>query len=107
MPPPDLSFLAASPVAFLNTRNLNSTSPVMVQDYLAAQWKNPSDIFSVLLLLGPGVVKGAVAQLAGRRITPVAFSFGWVAHAANALLSAVGGTVDPLLFFFCLRTIEY
>jgi hypothetical protein len=42
------------------------------------QWMNPSDIFSVLLLLGGGSdpVGRALAQLAGSRVTPVAFSFG-------------------------------
>ena len=58
---------------------------------LSAQWRNPKDILSVLLILGPDIVQSAVAQLAGRGITPVAFSFGWVAYAASALLSSVGG----------------
>lgn len=40
------------------------------------QWANPSDVFSVLLILGGDVVASALAQLAGSRITPVAFSFG-------------------------------
>ena len=42
----------------------------------SAQWKNPSDVFSVLLILGGDVVGRALAQLAGSGITPVAFSFG-------------------------------
>jgi hypothetical protein len=41
-----------------------------------AQWKNPGDVFSVLLILGGDVVGRALAQLAGSRLTPVAFSFG-------------------------------
>lgn len=40
------------------------------------QWKNPSDVFSVLLILGGDVVARALAQLAGSGIAPVAFSFG-------------------------------
>lgn len=40
------------------------------------QWKNPSDVFSVLLILGGDVVGRALAQLAGSAVTPVAFSFG-------------------------------
>lgn len=41
------------------------------------QWANPSNYaFTVLLLLGGDVVGRALAQLAGGRITPVAFSFG-------------------------------
>jgi hypothetical protein len=40
------------------------------------QWKNPGDVFSVLLILGGDVVGRALAQLAGSPVTPVAFSFG-------------------------------
>ncbi|KAB5513498.1 hypothetical protein GE09DRAFT_1266805 [Coniochaeta sp. 2T2.1] len=54
------------------------------------QWKNPSDVFSVLLILGGDVVGRALAQLAGSPVTPVAFSFGWVAYAVTAVVSAVG-----------------
>jgi hypothetical protein len=57
-----------------------------------AQWIEPSDIFSVLLILGGDVIQLALAALAGGSppITPVAFSFGWVAYAVSAVLSAVG-----------------
>ena len=68
-----------------------SDSLETVSDYLAAQWLNPGDILSVLLLLGPDIIQRAVAQLAGRAITPVAFSFGWVASSASALLATFGG----------------
>lgn len=44
------------------------------------QWKNPGDVFSVLLILGGDVVARALAQLAGSRVTPVAFSFGIYSH---------------------------
>ncbi|RYP32559.1 hypothetical protein DL767_005171 [Monosporascus sp. MG133] len=65
--------------------------------FISAQWTNPSDILSVLLLLGPDMVKKAIAQLAGRTITPIAFSFGWVGYAAKVLLSAFGrGLLDNL-----------
>ena len=66
---------------------------------LATQWDNPSDIFSLLLLLGGDVVQKAIAQLVGVRfhlfkrsirITPVAFSFGWAAFAFLALIGTVG-----------------
>lgn len=40
------------------------------------QWKNPDDVFSVLLILGGDVVARALAQLVGLGIAPVAFSFG-------------------------------
>jgi hypothetical protein len=58
-----------------------------------SQWQNPGDILSVLMLIGGDIVQRAVAQLACSgpfRITPVAFSFGWVSYSVNALLSSVG-----------------
>ena len=58
---------------------------------LKNQWSNPNDILSLLLLLGPDVIQRALAQLVGRRITPVAFSFGWAAYSITALFSAIGG----------------
>lgn len=58
---------------------------------LKNQWSNPSDILSLLLLLGPDVIQRAIAQLVGRRVTPVAFSFGWAAYSVSALFSAIGG----------------
>ncbi|KAF7921446.1 hypothetical protein EAE99_007754 [Botrytis elliptica] len=76
--------------AWVNLRSVNITNPTTTADYFASQWVDPSDIFSVLLLLGPEIVQQAVAQLAGRAITPVAFSFGWVAYSAKALLSMIG-----------------
>ena len=58
---------------------------------LQNQWSNPNDILSLLLLLGPDVIQQALAQLVGRRVTPVAFSFGWAAYSISALFSAIGG----------------
>ena len=85
--------MAPTPSASIiqHARSVNINNPSTTADYFAAQWVNPGDIFSILLLLGPEVIQQAVAQLAGRQITPVAFSFGWVAYAVRALLSAVGG----------------
>jgi hypothetical protein len=54
----------------LFSRHFNS------QEELSYQLTNPSDIFSVLLILGGDVVWRAIAQLAGLPVTPVAFSFG-------------------------------
>jgi hypothetical protein len=72
------------------TRNA-ITSPGISAVEIVSQLTNPGDIFSVLLLLGPEVIQQAVAQLAGRSITPVAFSFGWVAYSVRALAAVVGG----------------
>ncbi|CAK7240545.1 MAG: hypothetical protein STHCBS139747_001988 [Sporothrix thermara] len=60
-------------------------------DQFRAQWAEPSDIFSVLLILGGDVVLGALAAVTGAGpVSAVAFSFGWVAYAVSALVSAVG-----------------
>lgn len=73
---------------------------------LREQWSNPGDIFSLLLLIGGDIVQMALAQLVGVRIsitehlrvpvTPVAFSFGWVAYAFSSLKDIVGdGNLMP------------
>ena len=81
-----------------------SSSPTSVdtpQAELRLQWSNPGDILSLLLLVGGDIVQAALAQLVGigipiasRRslilITPVAFSFGWVAYAFTSLITIVG-----------------
>ncbi|KAH8647714.1 hypothetical protein BX600DRAFT_389558 [Xylariales sp. PMI_506] len=68
---------------------------------LERQWSNPGDILSLLLLIGGDIVQKAVAQLVGYQIrlpskrnirlplTPIAFSFGWVAFGFTNLLAAV------------------
>lgn len=55
-----------------------------------SQWTRPGDVFSVLLIVGADVIARAVVQLAGGAITPVMFSFGWVAYGISALVSASG-----------------
>lgn len=58
---------------------------------MALQWRQPAGILDVLLLVGAPVVRCAIAQLAGRIVTPVAFSFGWVGYAVSVVLSSFGG----------------
>ena len=70
-----------------------------VADDVRTQWRSPSDILSFLLLLGPDVIKQALAQLTGGPIVPIAFSFGWVAYSVNALLSVLGGKTTSYLHF--------
>ncbi|KAJ6140047.1 hypothetical protein N7471_006533 [Penicillium samsonianum] len=53
-----------------------------------AQLVNPSDLFSILLIIGGDVIGLALAALSGGPITPVTFSFGWVSYAISALLTA-------------------
>ncbi|CAF9940720.1 hypothetical protein IMSHALPRED_002139 [Imshaugia aleurites] len=67
----------------LNTEN-TATSP------LREQFKNPAEILGILLLIGGDAIRKAIAQLAGPRVAPVAFSFGWVAYSFGALLSIWG-----------------
>ncbi|PWW79734.1 hypothetical protein C7212DRAFT_273332 [Tuber magnatum] len=68
----------------------NSSSDYPLQAF-RSQWTQPNDIMSLLLILGGDVVQRALAQLAGDGlITPVAFSFGWVAYSVSALLAVVG-----------------
>jgi hypothetical protein len=56
-----------------NMREQNSTLPNANGPH---RWSQPTDIFSVLLILGGDVVNKALAQLAGGSVTPVTFSFG-------------------------------
>ncbi|RYN15749.1 hypothetical protein AA0112_g12720 [Alternaria arborescens] len=55
-----------------------------------AQWRNPGGVFSVLLIVGGDVILLALACVTGRVLTPVAFSFGWVAYVISAVVAAVG-----------------
>ena len=77
---------------------MNST-PSSTRVQLNQQLVNPSDILSLLLLVGGDVVQRAIAQLFGFYVesfrnkvylTPVAFSFGWVGYAFTSLASVVG-----------------
>jgi hypothetical protein len=72
-----------------------------VSDNFSSQWRNPHDILSLLLLIGGDIVQKAMAQMFGfyiqpfkglprLYITPVAFSFGWVAYAFMSLASVIG-----------------
>nr|POE83378.1 hypothetical protein CFP56_69385 [Quercus suber] len=48
---------------------------------LNAQWRNPQDIFTILMIIGGDIVKVALAQVCAGPVpylTPVSFSFGWV-----------------------------
>ncbi|PQE05712.1 hypothetical protein CJF31_00004433 [Rutstroemia sp. NJR-2017a BVV2] len=64
--------------------------PGDISEQFLAQWKNPGDVFSVLLIVGGDVILLALACLTGRTLTPIAFSFGWVAYAVSAVVGAVG-----------------
>lgn len=57
---------------------------------LQAQWANPSDVTSILMIIGGDVVQKALAQGTGKLYTPVCFSFGCVAYAFVSLVSIIG-----------------
>ncbi len=67
------------------------TSSIDTTAQLRAQWMNPSDVSALLMIIGGGVVRTALAQSAGTHFTPVCFSFGWVAYAFTALVGVLGG----------------
>ncbi|KAK5685760.1 hypothetical protein LTR17_026951 [Elasticomyces elasticus] len=61
--------------------------------WVQGQWSNPSDIFTILLIIGGDIVQAAIAQLCAGPVpylSPVSFSFGWVSYAISAMRSAMG-----------------
>ncbi|GKZ17795.1 hypothetical protein AbraIFM66951_001081 [Aspergillus brasiliensis] len=80
-------------------------SNTSVDSELRSQWTNPAGVMSLLMLVGGDIVQRALAQLFGVRfrflpgilehpfclyLTPVAFSFGWVAYAFSSLATIFG-----------------
>ena len=57
---------------------------------LATQWVNPSDVSTILFVLGGDVVQKAFSQATGKSYVPVCFSFGCVAYAFVALVGIIG-----------------
>lgn len=82
---PRISFTGLGLNMVRNTQDAQTTA----NDF-RDQWTNPSDIFSLLLLVGGDVIQKALAQFTLNRFRPMAFSFGWVAYAFSHLLFAVG-----------------
>ncbi|KAF8146504.1 hypothetical protein K438DRAFT_505126 [Mycena galopus ATCC 62051] len=59
--------------------------------------RGPSNIPSILLIIGGDVISRALAQLTGPSIVPIAFSFGWVAYSCSMLINVFGdGRLLPL-----------
>lgn len=74
---------------FLPSTAANNPTPIQPRDSIAsgadragnrlkAQWENPAEIVSLLLIIAGEIVGAALEQLSGPSITPVVFSFGWV-----------------------------
>ncbi|KAI0528299.1 hypothetical protein F5B22DRAFT_584534 [Xylaria bambusicola] len=58
---------------------------------LAREWANPSvAVAIVLMFVGGNVIREAFAQSTGKLLTPVCFSFGWVAYALSSLKDTFG-----------------
>lgn len=70
--------------------NISQTPYASTVAQLREQWNNPSDILSILMIIGGDVVHTALAQEAGHWISPVCFSFGWVAYSFGNLVRILG-----------------
>lgn len=58
---------------------------------LRSQWSDPSDVSTILMVIGGDVVQKALTQGTGTPyFTPVCFSFGWVSYAFMALVEIIG-----------------
>lgn len=69
---------------------------------LSSPWKNPSDVLSLLMIIGGDIVRAALAQLSGGMITPVCFSFGWVSYGFLSVASFIGdGRLMPPPDYAC------
>lgn len=67
---------------------------------LANQWQNPTDVLTILMIIGGDIVQKAIAQLCGGYFVPVAFSFGWVSYSFNTLLAVLGdGALMPVTVY--------
>lgn len=55
-----------------------------------SQFSNPSEVFSVMLIIGGDIIQKAIAQRTGHKLTLIAFSFGWVAYSVTTLMAAFG-----------------
>ncbi|KAK8118560.1 uncharacterized protein PG998_003186 [Apiospora kogelbergensis] len=86
------------PLIFLHRRAAatGDEPPSTVQDELAAQWYNPTDIATILLIIGGDVVQKAFAQGTGKPYVPVCFSFGCIAYTFMGLVNVIGdGRIMP------------
>ena len=88
MPPAFLRHLVEHSITQENAATIASSG---LAGQLRSQWRNPSDILSLLLIIEPEVIQRALAQLCGGRISPVSLSFGWVAYSLRALMAVLGG----------------
>jgi hypothetical protein len=62
----------------------------LTTEILSKQWTNPTDISTILMVIGGDVVQKAFAQGTGKPFVPVCFSFGCVAYAFIGLVNIIG-----------------
>ena len=91
-------YLSASlPAESPKTPSFQQRRGIPTQTLLSTAWQTPN-VLPVLLIIGGDVIQKALSQLSGRRLVPVAFSFGWVAYSFSTLMSVIGSgrlTSDP------------
>ena len=79
--PPEVDTRALMAPSSMNTsisfnRSQSQSAGFAPAAEILAQWSKPTDVLTVLMIVGGDIVKSALAQLAGDSFTPVAFSFG-------------------------------
>jgi hypothetical protein len=88
--------MASGPVVARTILRLRDSSSSAAEsstgwEMVKRQWKLPSEILSVLLLVGSDVVQTALAQQAGNSVLPVVFSFGWLPYMVSGTLGVAAG----------------
>ncbi|KAE9382007.1 hypothetical protein N431DRAFT_491272 [Stipitochalara longipes BDJ] len=81
---------ASLPPPHIQARAAEAASSPSTGSLLREQWTNPSDVLSVLMIIGGDIVQKALAETSGGLFTPVCFSFGWVAYSFTALVNLLG-----------------
>lgn len=89
---PPLADISVSNIAsILATTSRASNMGGETDSNLLSQWSNPTDISTILMVIGGDVVQKALAQGTGVwYFTPVCFSFGCVSYAFTALVNIIG-----------------
>lgn len=88
--------IAGKSLPNLTNSNIISTAKAInmfggTDSALLSQWSNPSDVSTILMVIGGDVVQKALAQGTGVwYFTPVCFSFGCVSYAFTALVNIIG-----------------
>lgn len=69
---------------------------------LAAQWSNPANFLSLLMIIGGPVIQVALAQVTGTKFVPICFSFGWISYVFSMVPALAGdGRLMPTPDYAC------